>query len=96
MSPSLSSKLLDVDIYSSTEWTGGRQDHLLFIYLMTSQTSQRYIRKLFVWESVDLCTFLPRPADFHPCSGLPHFPLAPNAKCSAPRIPDFYVENVFL
>ena len=28
-------KLLNADVDSSTEWTGGRQDHLLCLYLMT-------------------------------------------------------------
>ena len=60
----LTQNSLDVDVFSSTEWTGGRQDHLFaFIcWPVTIPTSQRHIRKPFV----DLRTFLPRPTDFHP------------------------------
>ena len=35
---SFSSKSLDVDVYSSTEWTGDHQDNLLCLYLLTIPT----------------------------------------------------------
>ena len=36
--------------------------------LMTIPNGQRQIQKPFVWESVDLCAFLPRPASWVKCS----------------------------
>ena len=53
-------------VYTSTEWTGGHQDHLLYLYLlMTTPNSQIHIRKPFVWVSVNLCAF-PPPRGFSP------------------------------
>ena len=62
----LTHKSLDADVYTSTEWTGGHQDHLLYLYLlMTTPNSQIHIRKPFVWVSVNLCAF-PPPRGFSP------------------------------
>ena len=58
----LTHKSLDADVYTSTEWTGGHQDHLLYLYLlMTTPNSQIHIRKPFVWVSVNLRAFSPAP-----------------------------------
>ena len=49
-------------------WTGGCKDHLLCLYLLTTPTSKRYIRKLFVWASAfPPCRFWPLscPMDFN-------------------------------
>ena len=43
----LTQKLLNADVDSSTEWTGGRQDHLLCLFWLTTSTSQRDISKLW-------------------------------------------------
>ena len=62
----LTHKSLDADVYTSTEWTGGHQGHLLYLYLlMTTPNSQIHIRKPFVWVSVNLCAF-PPPRGFSP------------------------------
>ena len=39
------SKSLEADVYTSTEWTGGCQDHLLCFYLLTIPTSQNTLKK---------------------------------------------------
>ena len=58
--------LKSLDVFSSTEGTGGHQDHLLYLYLlMTTPNSQIHIRKPFVWVSVNLCAF-PPPRGFSP------------------------------
>ena len=42
----LAHKSVDVRVYTSTEWTGGRQDHRLYLYLITIPTNQRHIGTL--------------------------------------------------
>ena len=58
-------KVADMDCQSRT---GGCKDHLLCLYLLTTPTSKRYIRKLFVWASAfPPCRFWPLscPMDFN-------------------------------
>ena len=58
---------------------------------VTTPTSQRDFRKPFLWESVHLRFFLPRPADFHPCPVPPRGNAPSRASLVLPLLPKLYL-----